>query len=108
MFHELRQYDLRLSGVAAFLESFEKFCLPALIRCGFQVAGAWLEEIGPETASRYVWMAQWEHLNARTEALEKVYVDPDFLTFVQQIQGIVRHIDTRILRNVSFSPLLAR
>jgi hypothetical protein len=71
MFHELRQYDLDLSGVGTFLENFEKAGLPAMTRCGFEVR-----------------------------------VDPEYIAFGQSIKGIVRRIDTRILRNVSFSPLL--
>jgi hypothetical protein len=33
-------------------------------------------------------------------------VDPDYIAFGQSIKGIIRRIDTRILRSVSFSPLL--
>jgi hypothetical protein len=106
MFHELRQYDLDLAGVGTFLENFEKAGLPAMTRCGFEMAGAWVEDIGPETATRYIWLARWERLDARTDALQKVRIDPEYLAFGQSIKGIVRRIDTRILRNVSFSPLL--
>jgi hypothetical protein len=106
MFHELRQYDLELPRVGEFLENFEKTGLPAMTRCGFEMAGAWVEDIGPQTATRYIWLARWERLDDRTEALQKVRVDPEYLAFGQAIRGIVRQIDTRILRNVSFSPLL--
>jgi hypothetical protein len=107
MFHELRQYDLELSGVRTFLENFEKSGLPVMTACGFELVGAWIEEIGPSTATRYVWLARWENLDQRTEALQKVRVDPDYAAFGESIKGIIRHIDTRILRNVSFSPMLS-
>ena len=107
MFHELRQYDLELSGVATFLKNFEESGLPVMTACGFDLVGAWMQEIGPNTATTYVWLARWENLDARTEALQKVRVNADYQAFGESIKGIIRRIDTRILRNVSFSPLLS-
>jgi hypothetical protein len=69
MFHELREYDLELSGVATFLKNFEESGLPV------------------------------------TEALQKLRVNADYQAFGESIKGIIRRIDTRILRGVSFSPL---
>jgi len=107
MFHELRQYDLELSRVGTFLQNFEESGLPAMSACGFELVGAWIEDIGPNTATRYVWLARWENLDKRTEALQKVRVNPDYIAFGESIKGIIRNIDTRILRNVSFSPMLS-
>ena len=106
MFHELREYDLELAGVATFLQHFEEIGLPALTACGFELVGAWVMDIGPNTATTFVWLARWENLDARTEALQKVRVSADYRAFGEAISGIVRKIDTRILRNVPFSPML--
>jgi len=106
MFHELREYDLELAGVATFLQHFEESAIPALTACGFDMVGAWVMDIGPNTATTFVWLARWENLDARTAALQKTRESPDYLAFGAKVRGIVRKIDTRILRNVSFSPLL--
>ena len=50
--------------------------------------------------------ARWENLDDRTKALQKTRESADYRAFGEAIRGIVRKIDTRILRNVSFSPLL--
>jgi hypothetical protein len=105
MFHELREYDLELSGVATFLKNFEESGLPVMTACGFELVGAWIQDIGPNTATKYVWLAKWENLDARTEALQKLRVNADYQAFGESIKGIIRRIDTRILRSVSFSPL---
>jgi NIPSNAP protein len=107
MFHELREYDLELSKVGTFLQLYEEFAIPALADCGFDMVGAWVQDIGPSTATTFVWLARWETLDARTAALQKTRESPDYLAFGEKVRGIVRRIDTRILRNVSFSPLLA-
>jgi hypothetical protein len=106
MFHELREYDLELSGVATFLQHFEKLAIPELSACGFDMVGAWVQDIGPNTATTFVWLARWENLDDRTKALQKTRESADYRAFGEAVRGIVRKIDTRILRNVSFSPLL--
>ncbi len=106
MFHELREYDLELSGVATFLQHFEAMALPELTACGFRMVGAWVQDIGPNTATTFVWLAQWDNLDARTEALQKTRESANYRAFGEAVRGIVRKIDTRILRNVPFSPLL--
>jgi hypothetical protein len=106
MFHELREYDLELSKVATFLQHYEELAIPALAACGWDMVGAWVQDIGPNTATTFVWLARWENLDARTAALQKTRESPDYLAFGEKVRGIVRKIDTRILRNVSFSPML--
>jgi hypothetical protein len=107
MFHELREYDLELSGVATFLKNFEESGLPIMTAAGFELVGAWITDIGPNTATKFVWLARWDNLDARTEALGKLRVDSDYHAFGESIRGIIRKIDTRILRSVSFSPLFS-
>lgn len=107
MFHELREYHLEFSSVGRFLEYYEKLGLPMLLESGFRLIGAWLQDIGPDTATTYVWLVQWDNLDDRTVALEKLREHPDFAKFGEATGKLVRKIDTRILRNVSFSPALS-
>jgi hypothetical protein len=105
MFHEFREYHLELPSVGTFLKHFETLGLPVMTACGFDVIGAWIQDIGPGTATTYVSLCRWEDLNARSETLDKLRVNEDYAAFGQAIKGIVREIDTRILRPVSFSTL---
>jgi NIPSNAP len=107
MFHELREYDLELPEVAAFLQHFEELAIPVLTACGFDMVGAWIQDIGPNTATTFVWLARWDSLDDRSAALQKTRESADYRVFGEAVRGKVRKIDTRILRNVPFSPLLA-
>jgi hypothetical protein len=108
VFHELREYHLEFASVGRFLEHYEHLGLPMLRDCGFDLVGAWLQDIGPDTASTYVWLIQWENLDDRTAALEKLRMHPDYAQFGKLTGELVRTVDTRILRNLEFSPLLNR
>jgi hypothetical protein len=105
MFHELREYDLELSEVGTFVKKFEETGLPIMTKAGFEIAGAWMTDIGPNSATKFVWLARWDNLDARTEALGKLRVSEEYAAFGASIKGIIRRIDTRILRSLPFSPL---
>ena len=104
MFHELREYHLKFAASALFLEHYENLGLPVLEECGFDLVAAWLQDVGPDTASTFVWLIRWDDLNARTEALDRLRAHPGYPPFGEATKDLIRKIDTRILRNVSFSP----
>ena len=106
MFHELREYQLELSGMSTFLERFEKSGYPVMAACGFDMVGAWIQDIGPNSATTFVWLARWERLDLRSEALQRLRTNVEYQEFGESIKGLIHRIDTRILRNVPFSPLL--
>jgi hypothetical protein len=104
MFHELREYHLKFAASPLFLEHYENLSLPVLEECGFDLVAAWLQDVGPDTASTFVWLVRWDDLNARTEALDRLRVHPGWSAIGAATKDLIRHVDTRILRNVSFSP----
>lgn len=104
MFHELREYHLKFSAIALFLEHFENLGAPMLEECGFELVAAWLQDVGPDTAATFAWLVRWDDLNARTEALDRLRVHPGYPAFSAATKDLIRQVDTRILRNVSFSP----
>jgi hypothetical protein len=106
MFHELREYQLELSGMATFLDRFEKSGYPVMAANGFDMVGAWIQDIGPNSATTFVWLARWERLDLRSEALQRLRTNAEYKEFGESIKGLIHRIDTRILRNVPFSPLL--
>jgi hypothetical protein len=105
--HEVREYYIRFDAVPEYLEAFEK-ALPAMRDSGFRLEGAWLQELGPRTGTTFVWMLGWKHLNERADALTAFRAHPDFPAFASVLNAILTHIDTRILRDVSFSPMDGR
>jgi NIPSNAP len=104
MFHEVREYYLQFDAVATFLEAFEKLGLPAMRECGWRLEGAYLQDIGPRTGTTFVWLLAWVDLNERSDGLTAFRAHPDFPAFAAALNPLVTHIDTRILRDVSFSP----
>jgi hypothetical protein len=104
MFHELREYHLKFGSNALFLERIENLGVPLLKESGFDLVAAWLQDVGPDTASTFVWLVRWDDLNARTEALDRLRLHPGYAAFGAATKDLIRMVDTRILRNVSFSP----
>ncbi|MGC0367372.1 hypothetical protein ABH922_005424 [Rhodococcus sp. 27YEA15] len=104
MLHEIREYYVRFDAVQEYLDVFERLGLPAMRSCGWRLEGAWLQEIGPRTGTTFVWMLAWKDLNERADGLTAFRAHADFASFAAALNPILTHIDTRILRDVSFSP----
>lgn len=104
MLHEIREYYIRFDAVPEYLDAFER-ALPAMKASGFRLEGAWLQELGPRTGTTFVWMLGWKHLNERADALTAFRAHADFPAFADVLNSILTHIDTRILRDVLFSPM---
>jgi hypothetical protein len=49
-------------------------------------------------------MLAWNDLNERADALAALRAHDDFSAFADALYPLLTHIDTRILRDVSFSP----
>ena len=104
MFHEVREYYLRFDAVSVFLEAFENLGLPAMRECGWRLEGAYMQDIGPRTGTTFVWMLAWNDINERNDGLTAFRAHPAFPAFAEALNPLMTHIDTRILRDVSFSP----
>jgi hypothetical protein len=102
--HEVREYYIRFDAVPVFLRAFEELGLSAMRASGFKLEGAYLQEIGERTGTSFVWMLAWNDLNERADALAALRAHDDFSAFADALYPLLTHIDTRILRDVSFSP----
>lgn len=105
MIHEMRTYQMSLSGRAEFLRAFRESVAPLLPRLGFKLVAAWVTQIGPHSSVDFIWLLEFEDLAHREKAFNALHADPDFQAAAKKLRPHLVDINVRIMQPVDFSPL---
>ena len=103
MIVEMRSYDLINGRLNAFLAFYEANGLPIQKRILGGLICFLVTEIGPLNQVVHLW--RYADLQDRERRRQKLAEDPDWPVYLAKVPDYVDRMDTRILRNASFSPL---
>lgn len=103
MLHELRSYELRPDGAAAYLELFEAVGLP-IARRHMRLMGYWRHVSGDPNAVTHLW--EHESFASRQIARERLTLDPEWReSYLPQALPLIERQHVMLLEAVRFSPI---
>jgi NIPSNAP len=105
VFFELREYHMQLAGAGAFLADFGRDVAPMLSESGFTLLGAWVTNIGPGTHTDFVWLVQWESLDARERSFRALQSHEGWGGFMTSNKERLVGVTSRIMTALEFSPV---
>jgi hypothetical protein len=105
VYFELREYHMKLAGSFAFLADFGRDVAPWLTESGFTLLGAWVTHIGPGTHTDFVWLVQWESLDARERSFQALHSHEGYGGFMNSNKDRLTGVTSRILTALQFSPV---
>ena len=105
MIHEMRTYQMTMSGRTEFLQVFRESVVPLLPRHGFKLLGAWVTAIGPHSSVDFIWLLEFQDLGHRERAFKNLHADPEFISAAEKLRPCLVDVNVRILQPTDFSPL---
>jgi hypothetical protein len=105
VFFELREYHLQLAGAGAFLTDFGRDVAPLLAESGFTLLGAWVTNIGPGAHTDFVWLLQWQSLDAREQSFRALQSREGPAEFMTSNKERLVGVTSRIMTALEFSPV---
>lgn len=103
MIIEERDYRAKAGKMATFIKLYEDYGLQIQLKYLGTFHGYFTSEIG-ELNHIVAWWS-YESLDDRMERRARMLADPEWIDYMQRVDGLLDTQNSRILRPVSFSPL---
>ena len=105
MIHEMRIYQMTMSGKEEVLQVFRESVGDLFPRHGFKLLATWVTAIGPHSAVDFIWLLEWQDMGQRERAAKSILADQEFISAAEKLRPHIVDMTVRILNPTDFSPM---
>jgi hypothetical protein len=98
-----RTYTFKPGQLAPFLKLYEPQALQIQISHLGNLVGYFISDIGPLNQAVHIW--GYTSMQEREERRERLWADPRWLEFAQQVYPMIEAQENKILKPAAFSPI---